>query len=149
LIVAIAGVAGILIALMWGVIGISIMRAHDSATERTREEAQNLAAVFQDEVTHALARVGSTLDLIAERMRRVDGSFDLHAWLAETPMLGEGAAQMAIIGPDGMMRSTSLEAHVALVDLNDREHFRVHIDDPRRGLFIGKPVIGRVSGKAT
>jgi len=98
-------------------------------------------------VTLALHRIDGVLNLIAERMRRESGGFDLHGWVAENPGVHEGAAQMSIIGPDGMMRSTSLGAQVAPMDLSDREHFRIHLDGRHKGLFISKPVIGRASGQ--
>ena len=51
LMISIVAVATILIAMMWGVIAISIAGARDGAMERTRGEAQNLAAAFLHEVT--------------------------------------------------------------------------------------------------
>jgi len=145
--ISIVVVATILIAMMWGVIVVSIAGARAGAMERTRGEAQNLAAAFMNEVTLALHRVDGVLNLIAERMRREGGGFDLHGWVSENPGVNEGAAQMAILGPDGMLVSTSLEAHSAPLDLSDREHFRIHLDGGHKGLFISKPVIGRASGK--
>ena len=100
-----------------------------------------------NEVTLALHRVDGVLNLIAERMRREGGGFDLHDWVSENPGVNEGAAQMALIGPDGMMLSTSMGAQAAPIDLSDREHFRIHLDGGHKGLFISKPVIGRASGK--
>ena len=145
--VSIVVVATILIAMMWGVIVVSIAGARAGAMERTRGEAQNLAAAFMNEVTLALHHVDGVLNLIAERMRREGGGFDLHDWVSENPGVNEGAAQMAIIGPDGMMLSTSMGAQAAPIDLSDREHFRIHLDGGHKGLFISKPVIGRASGK--
>src|SRR5207245_9472140 len=34
-------------------------------------------------------------------------------------------------------------------DLSDREHIRIHLGGRLPGIFIGKPVVGRVSGKTT
>jgi len=49
--ISIVAVATILIAMMCGVIAISIAGARDGVMERTRGEAQNLAAAFLHEVT--------------------------------------------------------------------------------------------------
>ncbi|MBU6490411.1 MAG: PAS domain S-box protein, partial [Burkholderiales bacterium] len=35
------------------------------------------------------------------------------------------------------------------IDLSDREHFRVHLNDPSTRLFVGGPVMGRVSGQTS
>ena len=48
-----------------------------------------------------------------------------------------------------MLAASSLSKTPKPVDLSDREHFRVHRDNPDLGLFIGKPVLGRVSRQVT
>src|SRR5207302_2919537 len=47
------------------------------------------------------------------------------------------------------LAATTLDPNPALLDLSDREHFRVHLDGSFKGLFISKPVTGRVSHKTT
>jgi len=54
--------------------------------------------------------------------------------------------QLALIDRDGILRA-STERDFLPVDLSDREHVRVHRDGRYDGLFVGKPVIGRASGR--
>jgi signal transduction histidine kinase len=145
LIAGIVAVATILIAMMWGVTAVSVMRARAGAIESTRAEAQNLAAVFENEVARTMDRIADVLDLMAQRMRREGGAFDVYRWVQETPVLKHGGAGVAILGPDGILLASSVTPAQAPVDLSDREHFQVHLDTRHHGLHIGAPVLGRVS----
>lgn len=56
--------------------------------------------------------------------------------------------QIAVIDPDGIVKATTLAlAPGVRLDLSDREHYRVHLNTDKDDLFIGKPVIGRTTGK--
>jgi len=54
--------------------------------------------------------------------------------------------QVAVIGADGYLEYSNLGMQEK-VYLGDREHFTVHVDVPDQGLFISKPVMGKVSKK--
>lgn len=56
--------------------------------------------------------------------------------------------QLAVIGADGYLKFSNLGTD-SKVYLGDREHFRVHVDKPDNGLFISKPLMGKVSKKWT
>ena len=58
------------------------------------------------------------------------------------------AIQITIVEPTGVVRYSTLP-FVAGVSIADREHFKVHLAPPWREMFVGKPVLGRVSGKWT
>ena len=61
----------------------------------------------------------------------------------------EGALlQLAVIGADGYLKYSNLGSDPR-VFLGDREHFTVHLDKPGNGLFISKPLMGKVSQKWT
>ena len=54
---------------------------------------------------------------------------------------------VSFIGPDGRTLGSNLGPDPNRTDLSDREHIRAQLDHRVDGLFIGKPVLGRVSGK--
>ena len=62
--------------------------------------------------------------------------------------IGDLALQITIVEPNGIVRYSTLP-FVAGVSIADREHFKVHLTPPWREMFVGKPVLGRVSGKWT
>src|SRR3984893_14797571 len=138
-----------IIAAMWGMAGASIMAAREAAMDRTRSEGRNLAVAFAGEVTNILGGVNGAMEIVAQHMRAARGQLDIHAWASEIPLLSNATIQGAIIGPDGKLVSTTLDPAPQPLDLSDREHVRVHLDDRFPGIFIGKPVIGRVSRKTT
>src|ERR1700737_1265793 len=138
-----------IIAAMWVMAGASIMAAREAALDRTRSEGRNLAIAFAGEVTNILGGVNGAMEIVAQHMRAARGEFDIHDWAREIPMLSSATIQGAIIGPDGKLVSTTLDPAPQLLDLSDREHVRVHLDGRFPGLFIGKPVIGRVPDKTT
>ena len=135
------------VALLWLIMIVVIESERRAAVDHARGEANNLSAALQEELSQTLDTVSRAMDAVALRMRAAQGPFDVHEWAKDIPLLAAAAIQCAIIGPDGMMVSTTLEAHPAPVDLSDREHFRVPRDGIVKGVFISKPVRGRVSGK--
>jgi hypothetical protein len=100
-------------------------------------------------MTQILDDVAGAMEIIAQRIRADHGQFDIHDWAREIPLLSSATIQAAIIGPDGKLVSTTVDPAPQPIDLSDHEHVRVHLDGHFSGIFIGKPVIGRVSGKTT
>ena len=63
-------------------------------------------------------------------------------------MIDDLVFQVAVIDSQGMMQFSNLSKPQTVVDLSQREHFRVHADAPEKDiLFISKPLKGKVSGK--
>ena len=56
--------------------------------------------------------------------------------------------QVGVIDRQGILQFSSLGNLQTLIDLSEREHFRVHANAPEKDrLFISKPIRGKVSGK--
>jgi signal transduction histidine kinase len=137
------------IGLLWLIMLDVIQTEGRAAIEQARGNANNLSAAFQSELSQTLNSVARAMEAVAERMRAARGPFDVHEWSREIPLLAAATIQGGIIGPDGKLVSTTLEAHPVPIDLSDREHFRIQRDGQFNGLYISKPVLGRVSGQVT
>ena len=147
--IEIVAVGIIVILAMWTMVAASITTAREAAMDRARSEGRNLAAAFADEFTHILGGVAGAMEIVAQRMRTTRGAFDIHAWAREISLLSNATIQAGIIAPDGRLVSTTLDPAPEPIDLSDREHFRIHLDGRFQGIFIGKPVTGRVSHQIT
>jgi diguanylate cyclase (GGDEF)-like protein len=73
-------------------------------------------------------------------------TFDLTPYIAHGLISTDTALQVTMTGADGHVIKSSLPFS-DVVDLSDREHFRFHRANPHSGLFISRPVVGRISGK--
>ena len=120
----------------------------EAAEERAWNDVDNLAGAFQEQVGRVMDSVRGAMSLL--KLRFTGGAaFDLVDWTQRIPEFALSTVQIAFAGPDGKLLATSLSRTPKPIDLSDREHIRVQLSGEHKGLFIGKPVIGRVSGQAT
>jgi two-component system, cell cycle sensor histidine kinase PleC len=126
-----------------------VLEQRGSALERAESDAANLSAAFEEQVRRVIDNVSGVMDLLKRRIETEGPGFDLSEWTRQIPELAASAIEAARIGSDGRLVATTLDPNPQPIDLSDREHFQAHRDDPNIGLFIGKPVRGRVSGVVT
>ena len=141
---AIVAVGAIIVLATWVSVAASIRVASQSAFDHARAEGRNLAISFENDITHVLGTIDSTMEAIARRMRAAHGPIDLYAWSRENPTLAWTNIQGSIVAPDGTLQSTTLGPAPDPVNFADREHIRIHLDGPTHGLYIGRPVTGRI-----
>jgi PAS domain S-box-containing protein len=145
--VAIAVIAACVIGALWLIISVVVETERDAAIGHARSETNNLSAAFQAEVEGKLDSVVRSMDFIANRVR-TDGQFDVYAWAREHRPLTENVMQaVSLIGPNGMLLSTSRDAHAPALDLSDRDYFRVHLDGRFHGTYVSPLVVGRLSNQ--
>ena len=125
----------------------SIDVAHRAALERIRTRADLMAHAF---AAHASATVRWIDALIVELDR--SWSPDLETFILRSQQISaestEVAVQITAVDASGFITWSSISGRQR-VDLRDREHVRVHLDDRVAGLFVSAPVLGRVSGRWT
>jgi signal transduction histidine kinase/AmiR/NasT family two-component response regulator len=131
------------------VVAAAIVEQRKAALDRAWNDAANVSAAFEEQVRLVLNNVSGAMDLVKEHIERDGPKFDLSQWTKQVPQLAASTIQVAIIGSDGKLVASTLERNPKPVDLSDREHFKVHRENPNAGFFIGKPVRGRVSGQVT
>ncbi len=121
----------------------------EAAEERAWNDVDNLTGAFEEQVRRVVDSVHGAIALLKSRLTAEGSTFNLVDWTEHVPEFATSTVQVAFVGPDGKLLATSLSRTPKPVDLSDREHVRVQLKGEHKGLFIGKPVTGRVSGQPT
>ena len=144
-------------------IGLALYIKWQDALVAQERQSANLARVLQEQTL----RVLHPIDLATQRMRDAvaNGSLqpsDFTRLANETGLVPDILTQLALVGADGRFVASNLDPDgqkTGPVDLSEREHIQIHLEPgrnpdlrkqlTRNGLFVGKPVLGKVSGKWT
>lgn len=136
----------VLLGAVWGAILLQISSEGLHARQEAIRQNENLVHAFEEHVLRTVRSVDQTVRFIKYEYERKNGKIDLASYLSKGVIQPELLVQLAIIGPDGMLRQSNLPG-AKPINLSFREHFRVHVNHDSGQLFISKPVLGKVSGK--
>ncbi len=126
-----------------------------AALERAHLEVSNLSVGFEEQVKAMLNSAAGALSFLKHRFEERNASFDISGWKEQIPALVAPSVHAYVIGPDGKLLASSQRA-TGPIDYSDREYFRLLRDKSYRGyfrllqdksdlgLYIGKPVFGRI-----
>jgi signal transduction histidine kinase/CheY-like chemotaxis protein/HPt (histidine-containing phosphotransfer) domain-containing protein len=142
---AILGICGIVV--LWSGVLYSLSVERQQALRGAAENTTNLSRAFEEHIVRSVKAVDQTLLYARDSYVRDPAGFDISAWAKNTQFLTDLAFQISLIDKSGIMIGSNLASAGNRIDLSDREHFRVHVDNPRDELFISKPVLGRASKK--
>ena len=120
----------------------------EAAAERAWNDAGNLSGAFEEQIRRVMDSVKGAIALLKPRLAAEGVSFNFADWTKHVPEFAASTVQIAFVGPDGKLLASSLADTPEQISLSDREHIRVQLKG-RRGLVIGKPVTGRMSGQVT
>lgn len=117
-------------------------------TERaTHQIASNLALAVEEHIVRSIRAADQLLLYVREAYQQDPAGFDLSRWGQDKIFSLDIVDQVGIVDRRGFLIGTSRQPVIAPVDLNDREHIRVHQHSGKDELFIGKPVVLRSNGK--
>jgi diguanylate cyclase (GGDEF)-like protein/PAS domain S-box-containing protein len=138
---------GLSLALLWAGIGREVTSLNRFAEREVRHDVINLSQAFAEEVGSTVGSVD--LSLIALRSHWRAGPQQFRAFLADLSrnLQDKVVFQIAITDARGVLLFSSADAAPGRVDLSDREHIRAQLVAKQDKLFIGLPVLGRVSHK--
>jgi diguanylate cyclase (GGDEF)-like protein len=109
---------------------------------------QNYALVFEENVLRSIGEIDKALLYLRHTVESRKDTVDFSTIVNTTDVLSDIIVQVAIIDAQGMMRASNAGPQPApLVDLSDREHYKVHVHSSNDFLYMSKPVVGRVSHK--
>ncbi|MDT7838276.1 sensor histidine kinase [Aquabacterium sp. OR-4] len=146
----------------WAAVGavLTLKWRHAIAVEQLH--SANLARILQEQTVRVLASADQATLRLRDALRSGElAPGDIAHYANETGLAPRILVQLALVGADGRLLASNLDpdgSRSGHVDLSEREHIRVHLAQPAGtaggsvsagGLFIGKPVLGKVSGRWT
>ena len=138
-----------LLAFVWLGTAAYLRLDYDKTQQSAVQDNNNTARFFEEHVERSIKEIDKLLIYVGNEYLKDPKAFDLPGWASNSYFLQDLTVQLSLIGPDGMMLMTNVNRNPPPTDLSDREHFRVHLDNKSTGLFISKPILGRVTGKWT
>ncbi len=141
----------VMIAACW--IGVTFMLSIERGKTLAAavQQSANLVRLFDENTGRTLENIDRTLLLLRRAYESNPSHFDLTDWSRRTALLGDFTLQVALIGADGYtIDATAVTgAESERTYVGDRAHFRAQIDAKTDELFIGTPMLGRLSGRLT
>ncbi len=141
------GLIATILAVLWTSLGLHLFQEDRRTLEQATRNVTNLAGAADQVLARTIEAIDQRILFIREAYRQDRLGFNLEFLRRSSGFLDGTTLQTAIIDPSGRLRFTNLGPVVNGVDLSDRPHFRVHVDNPKDDLFISVPVLGRESGR--
>ena len=137
-----------LLLVLFGLLGVWKALDEHALEQRAVDQANaNLAKSLQAHSLSILASAEQVVRFVKARYEERGDKVDLGALVKKGEVDDRHFNQIGIINAQGLYVASNL-TNFSRVDLSDREHFRVHLDNDLQGrVFVSKPVKGRVSGK--
>jgi signal transduction histidine kinase/CheY-like chemotaxis protein len=115
---------------------------------RASRDTANLTHILAEQTVRAVSDTDRILSFLAYDIGRLGpDQFELMDVLKNATSGSNLLLQLSYTDASGDMVGSSVDGPVTRVNIADREHFLVHQQNRISGLFISKPVFGRISGK--
>jgi hypothetical protein len=134
----------LVLCVLWITILVRLQIEKSAVLRDTQDAARTIARSLQTHTLKTIHDVDVIALLIKYGYETAPLTFDLARYQAYGLITADTALQVTVVGANGHVLSSTLPFK-GVVDLSDREHFLVHRSNPQTGLFISRPVIGRVS----
>jgi PAS domain S-box-containing protein len=135
--------------LIWGGTGVLLWLERERTLDQARRDVANLALAFEEQSFWILSTVEQTLRTAKAEFETDPAGFDMRRFMRKHTMPEGFAVQMSVVGPDGYLIDSSLGMgpEARITNYLDRPHIAVHVARDTGSIFIGPPIIGRLSGK--
>lgn len=137
--------AAVLIGGIWSVTLDQLADAKRRFLQTGEHDAASFARVFQEHTDRTIESADQAVEFLAYEYLRKGARLNIAELVESGVILGDIFNLFTIVAPDGDVILSNKP--FTPVNLADREHIRVHREGMARGLFVSKPVLGRVSGK--
>ena len=157
-----------ILAVVWMAVIVGLQSLHKDAIRNQIQESNNTSRVLQEQILRVLAIIDKVTLRVNERTSSSDqpalalAQVDTVRLASETGLVPDILLQLGLVDAKGFFRFSNLDPRgekSSGVDLSEREHIRVHLQPEAMaqarehinegGLFLGKPVLGKVSKRWT
>lgn len=136
----------LVLSVIWSGIWVHLAQERQQAEATAWQDASNLAHGYGETISRTIDGVDQVMLLIRVLYSADPERFDISTLRQIGQIQSDLALQISVTDTHGILLGSNL-LPTGIVDLSDREHIRVHTNNPGDFLFISKPVLGRVSGK--
>ncbi len=137
----------LLIASLWFAFGALTIWDANAEMSSARVGAAALADALSAHTIRVMREAEQVAALVSWQVQNDGVSIPLAYYVSSGLLKLDVFVQVAVIDSQGYLRASTVPGFKP-INLSDREHFRIHIHNPSTALMIGRPVIGRASGKA-
>lgn len=138
----------LLIALLWSFVYFHIEEQRRLSRASSERELSNLARAFTEHVSRSIKEIDASLLLLRRAMLTQGDGFKLREYTGSNYFKNDLLLQIASVNRDGFVVDSNLGSPAQSMNLNDREHIKVHRERPGEDLlYISKPLVGRLSGR--
>ena len=136
----------LLIAALW--LALGILTAWDEHVEMSnaRAGATALSDALAAHTVRVMREAEQVAALVSWQVQNDGVSIPLAYYVDSGLLKLDVFVQVAVIDSQGFLRASTIPGFKP-IDLSDREHFKVHLHNASTELVIGKPIVGRASGK--
>ena len=136
-----------MVVLVWIDVAWLVAKARGDAIEKGYSEAFTAANVFAEQATRTIRLLDSISQLVGHDLAKSPSPSLLKELVDEHALTMDTLVMLSFIDASGRTEGSNLGPDPNRTDVSDREHIRVQLNHMVDGLYVGKPVLGRVSGK--
>lgn len=139
---AVMAFGAFVLVLLWLGLAFNLGRERAFALHMAEADTANLARAFEEHITRTIAGLDQTLLFVKAEYERDPSHFVLKN-SAAVPR--NGRLSLTLANAAGTMVDSSLDGPSGF-NVSDREYFKFQRDATTDQLFIGQPMVGRISG---
>jgi signal transduction histidine kinase len=147
---------------VWLAVVVLLADKHADTLAAEARQNTNLARALNEQTLRVIAATDQATLRVRDDVANGQAPLpDLVRYANETGLAPKILVQLSLVGPDGRFQGSNIDpdgSKTGHVDLTEREHVRIHLNPayaaeaaklPPNGLFISKPVLGKVSKRWT
>src|SRR3954454_12528984 len=139
----------LVLGLCWASLLTYLNQVETTATHQAQRDVSNLTLAVEEQVKRTILGLDQVMLFADLEFQQLPNDADLERWAAHIPYLTGISVRLAVADTQGNIVAPTRPGRPDGKPLNiaDREHFRTQIERADAGLVIGRPILGRVSGR--